>query len=314
MAQESLKKWLSTGGSGYALSVVFAITSLSDFSNWIRSNALEVVMYVTGAILLSRLAVWSTDKWAERVDRKNGATSNLAKSEAAKHRHAVIDVLKWVFLVLDYSIAAILVVQQLGVPLTSLVAPATVAGVALGFGAQRIVQDILAGFFIVSERQYGFGDVVRMSTLGATTGVTGTVEEVTLRITRLRTVSGEVVIIPNGQLVQVTNLSRDWARAVVDVPVPVTTDVTQVTDVLRCVGEETYADEELHPLMLDPPSVMGIESIDVDQVSVRMVARTLPGRQFEVSRALRSKVTMALRQAGITMSKPVETDHAGASS
>jgi small conductance mechanosensitive channel len=225
----------------------------------------------------------------------------------------VIDVLKWVFLVLDYSVTAILVVQRLGVPLTSLVAPATVAGVALGFGAQRIVQDILAGFFIVSERQYGFGDVVRMSTLGATTGVTGTVEEVTLRITRLRTVSGEVVIIPNGQLVQVTNLSRDWARAVVDVPVPVTTDVTQVTDVLHNVGEETYADEDLHSLMLDPPSVMGIESIDVDQLSVRMVARTLPGRQFEVSRALRARVTMGLREAGITVSKPVETEHVGAS-
>src|SRR6185312_13333662 len=102
------RRWLAMEGSGYGLSVVLAITSLSDFSIWARSSALEVVMYVTGAILVSRLAVWSTDRWAARVDRRSSARANLAKAEAAKHRHAVIDVLKWVFLVLDYSIAAIL--------------------------------------------------------------------------------------------------------------------------------------------------------------------------------------------------------------
>ena len=100
------------------------------------------------------------------------------------------------------------------------------AGVALGFGAQRIVQDILAGFFIIAERQYGFGDLVpRRRTSARPTGVTGTVEDVTLRITRMRTVNGEVVFLPNGQITQVTNLSRDWARAVVDVPLPATVDI-----------------------------------------------------------------------------------------
>ena len=92
---------------------------------------------------------------------------------------------------------------------------------ALGFGAQRIVQDILAGFFIITERQYGFGDVVRGLRAWRTTGVTGTVEDVTLRVTTVRSANGEVIIVPNGQIVQVTNMSRDWARAVVDVPVPV---------------------------------------------------------------------------------------------
>src|SRR4029077_12578152 len=130
----------------------------------------------------------------------------------------------------------VLVLQLFGVPLTTLVAPATVAGVAVGFGAQRIVQDLLAGFFMIAERQYGFGDVIRISSLGATTGVTGTVEDVTLRGTRMRTVNGGVVIVPNGHMSQVTSLSRDWARAVVDVPVPATADVNRVTEILRAVG------------------------------------------------------------------------------
>jgi len=269
-------------------------------------------MYVSGVVLISRLATWTSQRVTGRIDRRSQVGDALTESEAAKHRHAVIDVVTWTFLGLAYSVTAVLVVQRLGIPLTSLVAPATVAGVALGFGAQRVVQDILAGFFIVSERQYGFGDVVRMSTLGATTGVTGTVEEVTLRITRLRTISGEVVIIPNGQLVQVTNLSKDWARAVIDVPVSVTSDVSHVTQVLRQVGDQAFADEELKPILLDPPTVMGIESMDVDQLSIRMVARTLPGKQFEASRALRVRIAQALRTEGITVPQPVTTQQVDA--
>jgi small conductance mechanosensitive channel len=187
------------------------------------------------------------------------------------------------------------------------VAPATVAGVALGFGAQRVVQDVLAGFFIVAERQYGFGDSVRISPLGVTTGVTGVVEEVTLRVTRLRTVSGEVVFVPNGQIVQVTNLSRDWARAVIDIPVPATADVSAVTAALREVGDNAYSDDQLRPLLLDPPSVMGIESMSVDQFVIRMVARTLPGKQFDVSRMLRQRVAVALGHLGVAVPTAVET-------
>jgi small conductance mechanosensitive channel len=207
---------------------------------------------------------------------------------------------------------AVLVVQRLGVPITSLVAPATVAGVAVGFGAQRVVQDILAGFFIISERQYGFGDVIRISALGATTGVLGTVENVTLRVTSLRTVNGEVLFVPNGQIVQVTNLSRDWARAVVDVPVPTNADANKVTDILRAVGDEAFADASLRPLLLDTPSVMGLESIDVDHFVVRVVARTLPGKQFEVSRDLNTRIANAFRMEGITASSALETEVAGA--
>src|SRR5659263_400113 len=171
-----------------------------------------------------------------------------------------------------------------------LVAPATVVGVALGFGAQRIVQDILAGFFTIAERQYGFGDVIRISAVGVATAATGTVEDVTLRITRLRSVDGEVIIVPNGQVAQVTNLSRDWARAVIDVPIPATVDVGRATEILHQVGIDAYADPELRPLLLDPPTVMGVESIEVDEFRIRVVARCLPGKQFDVGRDLRAGV------------------------
>ena len=106
---------------------------------------------------------------------------------------------------------------------------------------------------------------------------------------------------PNGQIQQVTNLSRDWARAVVDVPVPSAIDINRVTDILRAVGDATFSDEHLRPLMLDAPSVMGVESIGVDEFKIQVVARTLPGKQFDVGRELRSRITVAVHEAGIAI-------------
>ena len=201
-----------------------------------------------------------------------------------------------------------LVVQRIGIPTGSLVAPAAVIGVALGFGAQRLVQDVLSGFFVITERQYGYGDVVRLSVVGIGAPVQGTVEDVTLRVTQLRTVNGEVVITPNGQIVQATNLSRDWARAVIDVPVPSTAEVSTVTAILQEVGTAAYAADELRPLLLDAPTVMGVESIEVDTLSIRIVARTLPGKQFEVGRQMRARIADAMRIAGIVVAPTLNTE------
>ena len=283
-----------------------AIAPLNDFSTWARTNLLEIVLLVLGAILLTRLAEWLRDRVTARIDAHASETDELVRSETSKHRHVVAQVVTWTVLAVIYVVMAVLVVQRLGVPLAGLVAPAALLSAALGFGLQRFVQDIAAGFFITSERQYGFGDVIRIS-VASVPEVTGTVEDVTLRVTRLRSVSGEVITTPNGQIIQVTNLSRDWARAVIDVPVPATIEVSHVTDVLRQVGEAAYADDDLRRMLLDPPSVMGVEKIEVDTFSVRMVARTLPGKQFEVGRELRARVASAFRSEGILVAAELDT-------
>jgi small-conductance mechanosensitive channel len=281
---------------------VLAVTSLGDFTRWARGNGLEIVLLISGSVLVTRFATWFGARMTARIDARDRDRDALVRSEAAKHRHSVTQVVTWSSLALIYCITGVRVLEKLGVPVTSLVAPATIAGVALGFGAQRVVQDILAGFFIITERQYGFGDLIRISSLGATTGVTGTVEDVTLRVTNIRTVDGEVVIIPNGQINQVTNLSRDWARAVVDVPLPATADIARVNSILQDVGHQVYADESLRPLMLDAPTVMGVDRIEVDSFSIRVVTRTLPGKQFVISRVLRARIATALQVEGIALS------------
>lgn len=277
-----------------------------DLSRWARGNGLEIVLIAVGAVLLARLARWVTDQVTadlhRRVDTRPGGDE--VPDERIKHFFAVAQVASWTFIGLTYFVAFMLIIARFGLPLTSLVAPAAVAGVAIGFGAQRVVQDLLSGFFILVERQFGFGDVIRISEAGKTVGITGTVEEVTLRATKLRTYTGELVIIPNGEIHQVTNTSRDWARSVVDVPVALGADIAALTDVLRQVCEEAYADETLHSLLLDRPTVMGVEHLDVQSLQMRVVARTQPGKQNVVGLDLRSRIASAMRRAGIVAPPP----------
>ena len=151
-----------------------------------------------GALLFARFVQWIGRRYRANLDEqvRESIEQGLVASEEAKRSRAVAEVIEWAVISLTYFVAAILAIRQLGIPLTTLVAPATVVGVALGFGAQQVVGDLLAGFFLFSERQFGIGDLIRLSQPGQATGVTGTVEQLTLRVTKLRTASGEFVVVP----------------------------------------------------------------------------------------------------------------------
>ena len=278
---------------------VLARAPVTDITLWLRSSALEIVLLILGAVLLVRFVTWARDRATRRIDAASAAGDELVRSEASKYRHALAQILTWVLTVLIWTITAAIVVNRLGVPFASIVAPLAAAGVAFALGAQRLVQDLLAGGFIIAERQYGFGDLVRISATTMTDGATGTVEDLTLRVTRLRTPAGERVIIPNGQILQVTNLSSEWARAMVDIPLPADVDVVRADERLRAVAAAAYDDEEIKPLLLDAPTVMGVDSLEVGGLTIRMVARTLPGKQFEVERLLRIRIAEALQREGI---------------
>jgi small conductance mechanosensitive channel len=284
---------------------------LDPLLTWLADRGLVIALIVLGSVLLARFIAWVGEKITARIDARATGGDALVRSEAAKHRHSLTQVITWTLVVMVYAIAVFAVLDRAGIPIGGLVAPATVLGVGLGFGAQRVVGDVLAGFLIITERQYGFGDVVAITVVGGGDPAEGTIEDVTLRVTRLRSPNGEVITLPNGQIVKVVNLSRDWARAVVDVPVPTTLDVSRVNDILREVGADAFRDQRLRPLLLDPPSVMGVETLDLEQVNVRMVARTLPGKQFEVGRDLRARVVQAFREAGLTVPPPTTAGPAG---
>jgi small-conductance mechanosensitive channel len=266
---------------------------------WILERGVPIALYLIGGLLAARFINWGANRVVRRIDAEYQESDQLVRSESAKHRQAVASVISWVTVALLFVIVMVQVTSILAIPVGSLVAPAAVLGAALGFGAQRVVQDLLSGFFIITEKQYGFGDLVSLTVTGITAPAEGTVEDVTLRVTKLRSTEGEMLTIPNGQIVKSVNLSKDWARAVIDIPVPTSADLNLVNEVLHSVADHAMDDPKLRDLLLDAPQLMGVESIELDTVNLRMVARTLPGKQFEVGRQLRVLVIAALRRAGI---------------
>lgn len=272
-------------------------TDFGGILKWLSNQGLEVVLLILGAALLTRVITKVARMWTERIDAQN-ADKELW-SEESKHLHSLVQVIAYVSIGGLYVVVALQIVLRFGVNLVTLVAPATVVGAALGFGAQRIVQDFLAGFFALAERQYAYGDIVELTTSTGTTA--GTVEDVTLRVTRLRTLDGEVVIVPNGQIVTAINQSQDWARAIVDVPVPNSADMDIVHDILDEVCRGIVNDEYVGVYILDEPSVMGIQSIKLEQTVLRLLARTKPGMQWEVGRRMRAVILRRFRQEGIVL-------------
>ena len=269
---------------------------------WFQNHLLPAVVLVLGAGLFVRFSHWvgaRRRRWVDEQIRIQIESGQVA-SENLKRSRAVSEAIEWVVVALAYFIATILALDRLGIPLTTLVAPATVIGIGLGFGAQQMVGDLLAGFFLLAEHQFAFGDVIRLSVPGQATGITGTVEELTLRVTKVRTAQGELVVVPNSALRQVTNLSKDWSRAVVDIPVLVTEDLDRVTGLLKDMFSDMATEPEWSDLLLGDPVVAGVETIDVGYVQLRLIARTLPGRQFEVAREIRMRATTALRAAGVS--------------
>ncbi len=272
-----------------------------QIGEWILTRGLRLTLLLIGGLLAARFISWAARRINWRIDANFEESDALVRSESVKHRQAVSSVISYIAIAMLGVVVAVQATSILAIPVGSLVAPAAVLGAALGFGAQRLVQDLLSGFFIITEKQYGFGDLVEL-TLGPSNSAMGTVEEVTLRVTKLRTSEGEMFTIPNGNVMKALNLSKDWARAVIDIPVPSSANLNVVNEVLHEVCEAAAEDPGLSELLLDEPQLMGVESIERDTVNLRMVARTLPGKQFEVGRRLRLLVIAALTKAGVLTS------------
>jgi small-conductance mechanosensitive channel len=192
-----------------------------------------------------------------------------------------------------FAIAGFIILGDLGLNLAPLLASAGVVGVAIGFGAQSLVKDYLSGVFMLVEDQYGVGDVI---TVG---DATGTVENVTLRVTRMRDVNGIVWHIRNGTIDTVGNESQGWARAVIDFPIPFEADLATIREVLARTGERMWNDPAWRSVMLEAPEVWGAQEITSDEVTMRIVVKTAPLRQWEVEREMRAQVKRALKDAHI---------------
>ncbi|MGI5274366.1 mechanosensitive ion channel family protein [Nonomuraea sp. CA-218870] len=205
-------------------------------------------------------------------------------------------VLKHVATIVILGTTLLTVLDRLTIPIAPLLTSVGILGVAIGFGAQELVKDFIAGMFMLLEDQYGVGDVIDAGT------AVGTVEAVTLRITRLRDEDGRVWYVRNGTITRVGNESQGWSRAYMDVPVAYDSDITTVRVLLEHVAEEMWADAELREAaIVEQPQVFGVEQLSDSRLVFRVSVKTLPAKQGEVARELRLRIKSALDAAGVPM-------------
>jgi moderate conductance mechanosensitive channel len=281
---------------GYIYDLLIKL-GLSDFGartgEFLLVRPLQILLILGAALLLARLAGRAIDRFIRSVQARSPIRLESARAEqrAATLAHVLGSLTRTVIM----GVALLMVLGQLGLDLAPLIAGAGIAGVAIGFGAQSLVKDFLSGFFVIVEDQYGVGDSVDLG------GTTGTVEELTMRVTRVRSVDGTVWFVPNGEIRKVGNTSMEWARAVVDVLLDYDNDIDAAAALMQEEAEAFADDPDRAEHVLDRPEVWGVHAMGPEGITVRLMLKTAPGQQHAMARALRARVHARLRQAGVNL-------------
>lgn len=274
---------------------LFRELGASDFVARSASLLLSILLTLVFAAIAAKVGA----RLARRAVESLVARSTLPgmQSRGRGRAEALAGVAGSAVRIVVWFVAALILLGQFDVDLGPMIAGAGVVGIAIGFGAQSLVRDFLSGFFVLAEDQYRVGDVV---TLGDTTGA---VEEINLRTTRLRDSEGTVWFVPNGEIRKVGNSAKEWARAVVDVVVPVGADLTLATNAITEELATVATDEELARAVLEGPQLLGVEAMSPDGITIRIAAKTTPGERGRVARELRARIGERLTRAGIISAK-----------
>ncbi len=270
---------------------VFERTSNQDLAD-LAGNFIGKPLTVMMLVMLGVLVRWALYRVIDRVVRRAEAGVLPGRWEEAisnpdrrvQRTRTIGDALKSMVTILIIAVVGTMILAELGINIAPIIASAGIAGLALGFGAQSLVKDFLSGTFMILEDQLGVGDVVDLGEMS------GTVEAVSLRVTRARDINGTVWYVPNGQILRVANNSQGWARAVVDVVVAYTSDLNQASAILHDVAADVWDDDDLREVLVEEPEVTGIESFGTDGVTLRLMVKTQPLQQWRVAREIRARV------------------------
>lgn len=278
--------------------------------DWLLGVPLRIVGIIAVALILQVVLSWLIRKSVTRAtdrarherlaqSRRTARTAELSQillTERTEQRAAAIgSLLRSVLAITIWSIAILTILPLLGIDIAPLLASAGVIGVALGFGAQTLVKDYLSGIFIIIEDQYGVGDLVDVGP------VIGTVEEVALRFTRLRDLTGVVWYVRNGEILRVANRSQGWTLAIVDIPIAYDEDIDRVREIVENVATDMDEDPAYDDMLLGRPTFAGVESVSGEAVVIRITAKAAPDEQIAVARTIRERMKLAFDRAGITV-------------
>jgi small conductance mechanosensitive channel len=246
-------------------------------------------------ILLAGLVLRATSSAVRKFEHEAGRGESLDALERAKRVRTLGTLIENVMGVIAVGAALLMILRELNVDVLPLLTGAGIVGLAIGFGAQTLVKDVISGFFMILENQVRVGDVAVIN------GVSGVVESMKLRTITLRDVEGTVHVFPNGSVNTLANKSKDFSYAVLDVPVAYKEDTDRVIDVLRAVGEELRADSRFQASILQPMEIFGIEALSESSVTIKVRLKTLPLSQWDVARELRRRIKRAFEANGIEM-------------
>ena len=271
-------------------------------ATWMNATGWAKVYHLALVLFAAALFLWAVSLIGRAVRRAVDDGDDDVTTEAERRADTLSAVLKNASRVITAIFLLLMVLQEFGVNIAPLVAGAGIAGVALGFGAQSLVKDIIAGFFLLMEDQFGVGDLISIEDKHV-----GTVERMTLRITQVRDVEGRVHFIPNGSITRVVVLSKEFSKALVDVEVGYDVDLDRVFALLAEEGAEL---RKAQPnLVLEPTDVRGVEAFSKDGCIIRTLTKSAPGKQFDVARLLRKRIIERFRAEGIASPIPQRIVH-----
>ncbi len=278
--------------------LVYDWTDNARFADW-ADVIIGTPLAIIGLLALGFVVRWVLHRIVARVARRaergvlGDRTDPKTFARRAQRAETMAGVFQSIITVIVIAVVATMILAEVGVNIAPIIASAGIIGIALGFGAQSLVKDFLSGIFIFMEDQYGVGDVVDLGE------AVGSVEAVTLRVTRLRDVNGTVWFVPNGEILRVGNQSKNWSRAVIDVSVGYGEDLVRVQQVLREVAHDLWEDEDFKGVVIEEPEVTGVEQLAADAVTVRVMIKTAPLEQWAVARALRQRIKARFDHEGI---------------
>lgn len=272
----------------------------AELAGWTARNAVKLVGVIIVALILVQLLKFFTRRLVRLSERQQ-----LPQGVRAQQLRTVAAVIDSVGIAVIFFVAAMQVLPLFGINMGPLLASAGIAGLAIGFGAQALVKDVINGFFILVENHYDIGDTVRIG------GATGTVEEMTLRRTVLRGPDGALHIIPNSEIKVVTNMTRDWTQIALLVPVAYSEPSDKVMALLQQVARELRNDPAFAADIVADPEVPGIERVSGGEVDYLMLVKTHPGRQFVVSRELRRRIKELFERNRVQVPGPTRVYVAG---
>lgn len=280
---------------------------VQQVQDWIVTQVPNLIR-IGGLLVGAWILVRALRKLIRRIEVIADDGDPTVTSELEKRAMTLSRILRQTVMVLVWGVAGMAILAELGVDLKPILAGAGIAGLAVGFGAQTLVKDIITGFFILFENQYRLGDVIE------TSGVGGLVESINLRTTVLRDIQGRVHVIPNGSVNVVTNFTREWSRALLDMGVAYKEDTDRCYEIMRRVGSEMESDETWGAKLVGAFEYPGVESFGDSAVVLRMMAKTLPQERWNVLRELRRRIKKAFDSDGIEIPFPHLTLYMGEAS